>query len=67
MSVKMRSQNELLGQKPIGVLMGLKTLQQEKDVGLNKKSLSSFDDRLYIRFSAASYSPTKLPWQYHRR
>ena len=25
------------------------------------------DDRLYIRFSAASYSPTKLPWQYHRR
>jgi hypothetical protein len=26
----MRSQNELLGKKPIGVLMGVKAIQQEK-------------------------------------
>jgi hypothetical protein len=46
--------------------MGIRK-QKREVVRLNKKSLSSFDDRLYIRFSAASYSPTKLPWQYHRR
>jgi hypothetical protein len=59
------SQYQGLEKKDAYVLIGVEVNYVQ--VAAQKKSLSSVDDRLYIRFSAASYSPTKLPWQYHRR